>query len=79
MKCILCSKQLESGYLCEEHADYLYNMFKNSKQYEVNSSWKTHCQICGEFENKHIIYDPNSSFFCSNCIVEEWIRYHNPL
>jgi len=74
MECFICSKRIEKGYLCKDHANKLYEKLKNREGKIESPTWKNHCSICGEHENRTIIEYPPHGYFCDKDIIEEWNR-----
>jgi hypothetical protein len=75
MFCYVCSKKLESGYLCEEHVHELYGMLKSGEGMVEEPRPCHHCNICGEYEDRVIIEHYKFGFFCNFDIYEELSRY----
>ena len=49
MKCFLCSKALDIGYLCKAHAGELKRMLDVKTNLIEKPEWKHHCSLCGEY------------------------------
>jgi late competence protein required for DNA uptake (superfamily II DNA/RNA helicase) len=79
MECFVCGKVLNSGFLCDEHAMQLHGMLNNEESIVMDSTWKNHCMICGEYENRRIVYLPDAGYFCEYCILEEFKRIKDDL
>lgn len=77
MECLVCSKLLEDGYLCEDHSRELYEMLTKGEGTIINPDWKSHCLICGEYQERVIVEFPSAGPFCNKDIVSEWERYQN--
>lgn len=77
MKCFICSKEINNGYLCGEHANELYNMLEQRKGVINTPDWRHHCLICGEFKERVILDYPQCGLFCDVDIIEEWKRYNS--
>lgn len=75
MECFVCSKKLSEGYLCEEHSRELYEMLVKGQGLVSNPDWKSHCLICGEYEDRIIVDYPLAGPFCNKDIITEWERY----
>lgn len=78
IKCFICDKELEAGFLCDKHAIQLYECLKSDKHTIHQPDFRYHCQLCGEFENRIIVEYPEYGYFCDKDIVTEWERVTNP-
>lgn len=75
MKCYICNKKLEKGYLCKEHALELKEMLGKRINIIEHPDWKYHCQICGEHEGKIMVEYPNYGYYCDTDINEACDNY----
>ncbi len=70
-RCIICDSELRhSGiFICEHHTNVLNNFLEKSISEKIikNPTFKNHCMICGEWENKIIINHPHWNFVCTIC------------
>lgn len=75
MECFICSKKLNEGYLCNEHANKLLAILNDIENLKINHDWKKHCSICGEYHNRIIVEYKGIGYFCEKCIKDELERY----
>ncbi|MCL2677878.1 MAG: hypothetical protein FWE85_02360 [Clostridiales bacterium] len=70
MQCYICGKELDKGYLCEEHRQELKRMIRKKENLIENPKFKHHCLICGEFKGRIIIDYPSVGPFCDEEIED---------
>lgn len=69
-KCIICDKELTSKgvFLCESDTLKLYYKLNTKLDIINNPTFKEHCMICGEWENRVIINFPTWNYTCNVCL-----------
>lgn len=69
--CYICGEPLtiEGVWLCKEHAHFLKIGFESGWPGLIkNPEFAHHCMICGEWENRQILYPENEAPYCNICM-----------
>lgn len=74
-ECYACGKKIQNGYLCKEHAFELRSMLENNDSVIEHPDHRYHCIICGEYEDRKIVYYKGLIFICDKDIEEEFTNY----
>lgn len=74
-ECYVCGKKLSNGYLCDDHILELVQMLNLNVDVMKEHDFRHHCIICGQFEERKIIYYKGLTFICSVCIDEHKNKY----
>ena len=76
-KCIICNvKLVHSGvFLCERHTNKLEDNYKTEENIITTPTFKEHCMICGEWENRIIINYPEWNYICNVCLKNALDNY----